>query len=496
VEELSKWAQKSTSYDVKFVVYALGLTQNPRATRIVLTLARDMDISGASVLASALEALGYHGDAHVGKQAVDTEGQRRPQLALEEVFQRYCPDLPDRSTADLMFGMYIIHGLDVVKAMQVAWPSDLSRLMRVVPQLREQRKFWEEEILVAEALERYPMIDHLYHDFALALAHQGRPVAASRYFSVAQALHPTYADFYNDYAIRMMEIGDLSAARFLLVRAIALDPTSYRPWLNLGNLNLAPGPTAGSVSVREGIRGNERIQFVGEANLDVANLFDARICFAHALRLAPAHKGAREALEMVCSLTEASADYAPTNQELASALHLGELEPQEVIHRKWDDKAVSLFKASTGERARGNLESALQLIVRAEDTEPTALEIVEARAMLLDNLDKLEDAKEAFERALRIQPTSRTVLISYSGVLLRLGLHNEAIRTAQRAIGADPYKVTAWIVLARCYLAVGNRAEARDTLSHALTLCAPYSWALLHIEELCSELGVDGRLPW
>jgi len=497
IEELLRKGRGQSPHDTKFVVYALGLTANPRAIGAITELSSQMAVPSQQILTDALAQLGHEGaPARAGMQ--DENTSPRPSLRPWEVLEQNCPGLPDRRSSHLIRGLYSAHGPVVVQSLdRYGWPSDARTLSATAKSLRDSGRLWEAEIVTAEALSRYPMAAGLYHDLALAYAAQERYRAARRYYCVALGLNPGYGDFYNDFAVTMTALANWDAARYLLVRAIVLDRDAYRPWFNLANVCLASGSvTSGpSAAVRTAHGGTLRI--FGETDLAAANLRDARICLQQTLHLNPQHAEARSTLLSICAAIGEPPKGTPTPQELLTALHIGEYELGGFYREStWSDAVASALKRSAECRYRGDLAGALAAAKEASTLRPHSVDILETIAMLLAALDKPAEAIAAFESAIRIRPADRSLLLNYSACLTSSGRHQEAFRAAQKAVAVDPRRPTAWVTLAEAYLAAGDQEGARDVLKEALRLSPPYDWSLLHSAPLCEKLQVSGYFLW
>ncbi len=498
ITELLRKGRGLSPRDTKFVIYALGLTANPTAVAAIAELSSQAATSSQHVITDALAGLGYQGEpVRAGRQ--EENASPRPVLQRGEVLAQNCPGLPGTQTSHLVRSLYSTDGPAVLQAFgRFGWPPDGRTLSVTAKSLRDAGRLWEAEIVAAEALERYPMAVGLYHDLALVYSAQKRYLSARRYYSVALGLDPGYSDFYNDFAVTMMGLANWDAARYLLVRAITLDDGDYRPWFNLANVYLLARRTVTSepaavIPTADGAT----LRLFKIADLETANLRDARICLQQALHLNPQHEWARSTLLGICEATGEPPDEIPAQQELVSALHIGELELGGIYRESaWSDATVSALRRSAECRYRGDLAGALAAAEQASSLQPQSVDILETIAMLFAALHKTAEAATVFETALRMRPTDRDLLMNYSACLTAGGRHSEAVRAAQKAIAADPSRPGAWITLAQAYLAAGNQEDARDVLMEAVRLSPPYDWSLLHAAPMCKELQISAGLLW
>ena len=498
VERLAVKGKRRTPYDTKFVVYALGCTGNLRAVDTIRTLARNVAAGDQSIVTQALAHLGYVGEPFRAQRRRDN-APRRSDLSPSEVIDRHCPDLESRWLSQYLFSLYQRHGraaLDNAFA-AMGWPQDLRKLCLAAQTLREMGQLWEAEILFTEALDRYPMIDQIYHLVGDVYWRQRRNLAARRYYAVALMLRPSYANFYNDFALVMQELGNREAARFLLVLAISLDYDNYKPWFNLANLYLR-WQTGSQIPRRDvALKDGGLIRFFAVSHVKEALLRDARICLQHVLYLNPQHPTARQTLERVCEATGASLDGRPTARELMTTLHIEEGEPGPTFDApERSPETAEAFERSTRLRYRGDFEGALQAIEEANRMHPGCFEIITTIALLQEATGRLHEAIKTLEAAVARRPADRRLLMNYSAVLAKAGQSREAIQAAQRAIEVAPNAEESWIVLTMAYIAAGNTSAARDALTEDLRRSPPYSWPLMQAASLCEELGISEGVVW
>jgi len=497
ITELLRKGRGLSPHDTKFVIYALGLTANPIAIPAITELSSQVATSSQQIITDALAGLGYHGKpVRAGRQ--EENASLRPFLEPEEVLAQNCPNLPDRQASRMVCHLYSTGGPAALQALdRLGWPPDAGMLSVTAKSLRDAGRLWEAEIIAAESVERYPMAVGLYHDLALVYSAQQRYQSARRYYSVALGFEPDYSDFYNDFAATMMSLANWDAARYLLVRAIILDESDYRPWFNLANVYMASGSVTGEPSAAIPAADGTTSRTLTIVSPGPVNPRDVRICLQQALHLNPRHARTRSQLLSICAATGEPPDAIPAQEELLAALHIGEIEPGGFYRESaWSDPIVSAMKRSAECRYRGDLAGALAAAEEASSLQPKSVDILETIAMLLAALHKTAEAVTVFESALRIRPTDRDLLMSYSACLTAGGRHSEAVRAAQKAIAADPKRPGAWITLAKAYLAAGSQEDARDVLNEAVRLSPPYSWSLLHAAPMCKELQISGDLLW
>jgi tetratricopeptide (TPR) repeat protein len=478
------------------VVYALGQTGNPQAAEVIALLAPGIAAEDQGVIDRAMSQVAP--GATPPRAGASSRGPSlRPALVPQEIVRHWCPDLASASSfAGPFRKLYLEVGRSALNAFEeVRYPEDLQVLANAAITARQREQFWEAEVLLAEALSRYPMISHIYHDLGLVYSAQGRSHAARRYYAVGMSLEPAHATFYNDYGVTMMNLGDLDAARFLLVRAISIDWNDHRPWFNLAGLAMGAWGADRSkpvVRLSDGGRITTFTRATGRANLR-----DATICLRRVVELMPDHQVACESLGFLLELTGSQAPPPPTDEELFAALHLGEGELGGPVNSAgWPEAAVLAFQRSSELRYAGDVAGALDALDPAGETMPENPDILRTRGMLFHAMGNESAAAAEFEAALRIEPWDRHTLMNLSESCRAVGDSSGAVRAAQHAVRADPTAPGAWICLARAFLAGGKVGDARDTLLTAIQLSPPFSWTLLHAFDIIDECGLADWLFW
>ncbi|HEX6372900.1 MAG TPA: tetratricopeptide repeat protein [Longimicrobium sp.] len=494
---LQRGAAAADPRDRVHVVYALGQTRNPRAAEAIALLAPGVAVEDQGVVDHAMNLVAP-GVTPPKAGATSRGSPLRPALDADEVLRQWCPDLAvTPSVARLFMEYYLQAGKAAINTVEaIGYPADLLVVGGASITARRNEQFWEAEVLCAEALRRYPMISHIYHDLGLVYSAQGRSHTARRYYAVGMSLDPAHATFYNDYAVTMMNLGDLDAARFLLVRALSIDWNDHRPWFNLASVAMGAGGADRSNTVVRLSDGGRITMFHAGATED-ANVRDAMICLRRVVELKPDHATACKTLARLSELTGSQPDHPPTEEELFAALHLGEGELGEAIDGSgWPETAILAFQRSSELRYAGDLIGALDALDLARAALPENADILRTRGMLLRAMGRGSAAAAEFETALHIEPWDRHTLMNLSECCRSNGDPDGAVRVAQRAIRADPTAPGAWVSLARAFLAGGKNGDARDALLKAIELSPPFSWTLLHAFDILDELDLTDWLVW
>jgi hypothetical protein len=101
----------------------------------------------------------------------------------------------------------------------------------------------------------------------------------------------------------MMALGNMEAARFLLVRSNLLNFEAHQPWLNLATVCAGWRPDgSGTIRAERGREGGTLLTF-GEMDRESADFHDAQICLRCVLYLKPNHSVARSMMATIRPIT-------------------------------------------------------------------------------------------------------------------------------------------------------------------------------------------------
>jgi hypothetical protein len=154
---------------------------------------------------------------------------------------------------------------------------------------------------------------------------------------------------------------------------------------------------------------------------------------------------------------------------------------------------------------RAEREDALAIVDAQLRDDPLALDLALDRARLLAELDRVEEARDAYLRVVARSPDHLRALCDFGTFLLRSGFRAAARTVYERALGVDPQSALAHANLATVLFADTDydgarrhyeaalaidpqRAEAHQGLSYALTRLGREDEALRH-----RRLGFAGR---
>ena len=497
VDRLAKAAKGLTSRDTKMVVYALGLTGNPRAIPVLRDLAPNVAKVSNWVLQNALQALGYEGD-DITATAANEERDPRPELVAEAILKKHIPDLEDRSCSVNYQKMFSDNPGACLKVVNKnICPPDATKLSRIGTRLLAINNPSEAEIIFAECLERYPMIDCSYHNIALAYSRQGRPLAARRYYATGLSLNPDYSDYYNDFAITMQKLNNLKAARHLLLAALSHDVDNYRPWLNLAMVNMSESKILKSPNIscvpdgdlsRPGLYTRHSEMNFGSV-IHSGKLRDAYICLRQVLKLNPSHPTAKLSLESLEPLIGETCDQEPTPNELFQVLHVGEtIIPDSVYIDDLPEEAHKAWKHSADLLYHGDLTGALSAMEEVLRIYPDTPNVYHNLSILYSTAGQTDKAAQCLDIALAKWPLDYHLLLNYSCYLTKLGHQKDALIVAEKAVSVEPQNAASWYQLAITLRANDKNDEAADACKEAMRFSTRWSTIEVRAKDLLEEI--------
>lgn len=493
VDQIDESAQGLSPRDTKMVVYALGLTGNPRAIPILRKLASNVAKISDRVLQGALKGVGYDNE-DISASAIEESTSPRPELDAQVTLKKYLPNLEDRRNANVLQEQFRKNPRSFLEVMSsLGWPPEAKDLSEMGTNLLAQNKPWEAEIIFAECLERYPMFHWNYNNLALAYSREVRPLAARRYYALGLSLNPDYADYYNDFAITMMKLNNMKAARHLLIKALSIDPDNYRPWLNLANVNMYESGCFENAELKPSINLSpgfyiSNYRMVPEAIVDTGKLIDAQICLQKVLSLNPSHPTARLSIASLSRLTGKAYNQKIDLNEIYQMLHLGEIIIPEAVHIEDLPKiARDAWKRSGDLKARGDLKGSLLAMKEVRRHYPNSPHTEHNISLLLMSMGHLDDAIQNFEEALEKWPWDFHLLLNYSSCLRQAKRFRDAIKAAEKAVKVAPNDGASWFILGKTLYADGKIDEAADVLREAIRFSTPWSTLEAHARDLFQE---------
>jgi len=494
IDTLKEAAQGLSPRNTKMVVYALGLTQNPRVISVLQELAPKMSKLSENVLKVAVESVGYYG-TNVSASMIEEDSSPRVELDRQEVFNKYIPNLEDRRVALALQGQFRENPSASLKVMgSLGWPPEAKDLSRIGINLLSQNKPWEAEVIFAECLDRYPMLHWNYHNLALSYSRQGRPFAARRYYAIGLSLNPDYSDYYNDFAITMMKLNNLKATRHLLVKAISIDLKNYRPWLNMAQLNLQEcgwfeqDESNIKFDTKPGLY-TDVYRLKPKAVVNTGKLREAIVCLQHVLALNPSHPTAKLSLDSLLLFTGEPENKKIDQNELFQVLHIEEtIIPEAIYIEDLPKNASEEWKHSAELKAKGDFQGSLKAMKKVWDLYPKSPDIAHNIALLYASIGNLNDALRILQIALEKWPWDYHLLLNYSYYLMKANRNREAIKAAEKAVQVNSGDSASWYQLAQSYYLDKNYDKASDALREAIRFSTPWSSLEARAEDLLQKI--------
>jgi predicted O-linked N-acetylglucosamine transferase (SPINDLY family) len=222
--------------------------------------------------------------------------------------------------------------------------------------------------------------------------------------------HPASAELVRLQSIALRQLGQRDEARQALLRAEQLSPETLEIQCNLASLETAEGQADQAIErMRAALRrspGHPMILLIlGNALMAAARYAQARESFAMATHGAPAHPGLRlnlAAVELELDHPEQAAVHAEEALQIAPRMGAG------------------YAMLGHTHRVRRQYAEAARAYLRAEQLEPGQSEHAYHAGLMLNALDRLDDAQAALARAVRLDPTNGPALSQRVFALRRL----------------------------------------------------------------------------
>ena len=234
-----------------------------------------------------------------------------------------------------------------------------------------------------------------------------------------------------------------------------------------------------------------------DKSLEIKPDFDyALYAKGHALDSLGRHE---EGLELISQSLELNPNYDHAWMAKAQALHhLGRLEEARdalnntlILNGSFDEAWV--FRGKILEEMGNALEAercydeALECFRASLEIEPDNAELRYHQAILLEDLERLDEAIDGYAAAAS-KAHGADSLLRLSALLLRVGRAADAIVPADDLRARDPSDPRGWLAAGRALLALGRATEAEVSFRKAAELGAPEAHA-----ELARTLQILGR---
>src|SRR5947207_2348294 len=345
-----------------------------------------------------------------------------------------------------------------------------------------------------EALVAYDRALAIKPDYPDALFDKAMVLAR---YEKALAINPTYKQAWYNKGYTFHGINRLEEAVAAYQKAIELDRGDEVLWNNLGNALYNLGRYDESIPYFErGLEVNPEYEIawnnIGNAlnkmgrhaeslkyhdkSLEIKPDFDyALYAKGHALDNLGRHE---EGLELIGQSLELNPNYDHAWMAKAEALHrLGRLEEARdalnnalILNGEYEEAWV--FRGKILEEMGNALEAercydeALLCFRASLDLDPENAELHYHRALLLEDLERVDEAVEDYAAAAS-KSHSAEALVRLSALLLRLGRPADALVPADEAESRHPEDPRGWLAAGRAFAAMGRGAEAIESFEKA-----------------------------
>lgn len=395
-----------------------------------------------------------------------------------------------------------------------------STLIEVVKVLGEEIPKETSFDFMSQLAGRFPGMAEVHFAQALLAASKGDYQMALSETERALALHPDWNRARLLQAQVMSQMGDSDAARAALQKALSKDPNNVRLRLIYSQFLAKSGDAKGAVRALEKVLakepGNEDARFgLGMALMDTGQLDKAKQAFLQLsdssrwklqsyfyLGLIEARKNRlMAAMELFDKVTEGPLAFDAQVNSVTALINLGHLSEARRrlvdVRKKFPNEALRLYllEAELLNRKK-DYGAAFDLLSEALDEMPGQVELLYTRALIAEQLDRLEvleadlravleknpndanalnalgytladrypdrleEAKKYLDKALELKPNEPAILDSYGWLRYRMGDVGGALEYLRRAYEAIPDPEIG-AHLGEVLWELGKQAEAR-----------------------------------
>src|SRR5213083_2591100 len=279
----------------------------------------------------------------------------------------------------------------------------------------------------------------------------------------AIAANPNNEEAWNNKGFTFFMLGIHEEALSCYEKALAINPTYKQAWYNKGytfhGINRLEEAVTAYEKAIELDRGDEVLwNNLGNALYNLGRYGESIPYFDQGLEVNPKYEHAwmakAESLYRLGRLEEA-------RDALNNALILnGEYE------EAWVFRGKILEEMGNALEAERCYDEALQCFRASLDLDPENAELHYHRALLLEDLERVDEAVEDYAAAAS-KSHSAEALVRLSALLLRLGRPADALVPAEEAESRHPADPRGWLAAGRAFAAMGHGAEAIESFEKA-----------------------------
>jgi predicted O-linked N-acetylglucosamine transferase (SPINDLY family) len=283
------------------------------------------------------------------------------------------------------------------------------------------------ENLCRHVLEQQPQHSGALHLLGVVAGRMARHKEAVELISLAVALNPSSADYYDDLGLALVRVGRVDAAIDAHRRAVVLNPHHPQASFNLGNLLQNQGRVDESIAAyRQDLKvrpkSAETLHNLGCALKKKGLVQEAEACVRRALAI---QSDMPEAHNTLGAMLLAKGELDAATSEFNAALQ----------HRPGYAEAYSNLGASL--RLQGRLDAAIAASQKAIELMPDLAEAYNNLGIALREKGMLTESMDAYKKALRLQDRA-DVYNNLGNAYKDAGQLDEAIRCFERAVSLAP----------------------------------------------------------
>lgn len=329
----------------------------------------------------------------------------------------------------------------------------------------------------ADAYQRALAIDENHiealNNYALLLLDQGQLEMAHKLSARTISINPTYAPGLNTLATAFHAMGRFGEAVGQYKRALRADPTLRQAWVNLGNTYLAAGvPDSARRAYREAVALEPDRQLAILVGRCHAMSGDVDGGMAYLYETGVTSPDTPQALVLRGNLEAVSGDLG---RATATILRATEIDPAYVD--AWIELGQLMVAANQPQGAKAAFERALAL-------DPNLSVAHNNLGALAEEQGDLDAAVRHYQQAQALAPNDPLVLRNLGGALLARNRPEEALAALDRSIRLFPRDALAFFTRGNVHKKRGDLSAAVSDYRSAVTLSPTFADAQVALGDL------------